>query len=170
MISEPELPAWKPELDAIVGARHGGQVEHVLGLLQKLDGRFPHVAEIAFQLAWTHDVLTQPREARPHYERAIALGLAANELAGALIGLGSTWRSLGEPARAAEILRAGRTQFPNHREFDIFLALALHDLGDHTAALQLALTALVETSDDPGVTAYQRTIRFQAVKLGGDRK
>jgi hypothetical protein len=51
------MSAWKPELDAIIGARHGGQVDHVLGLLQKLDARFPHVPEISYQLAWTSDVL-----------------------------------------------------------------------------------------------------------------
>ena len=45
------MSPWKPELDAIIGARHGGQVEHVHGLLQKLDARFPNVAEIAYQLA-----------------------------------------------------------------------------------------------------------------------
>ena len=73
---------WKPELDAIIGARHGGQVDHVLGLLQKLDARFPNVPEIAYQLAWTCDVLGREAEAVPHYERAVALGLAPNELAG----------------------------------------------------------------------------------------
>jgi hypothetical protein len=75
---------WKPELDAIIGARHGGQVDHVLDLLQKLDARFPHVPEIAYQLAWTSEVLGREAEAVPHYERAISLGLAPNELAGAL--------------------------------------------------------------------------------------
>ncbi len=157
---------WKPELAAIVGARHGGQVDHVLDLLVKLDARFPNIAEIAYQLAWTHDVLGHEREALPHYERAIALGLPSNELAGALIGLGSTWRTLGQPARAAEVLRSGRAQFPDHREFEVFLALALHDLGEHAEALQLALTTLIETSEDPGITSYQRAIRFQAGKLG----
>jgi len=56
---------WKPELDAIIGARHGGQVDHVLGLLQKLDTRFPNVPEIAYQLAWTCDVLGREAEAVP---------------------------------------------------------------------------------------------------------
>ena len=160
------MPDWKPELDAIIGARHGGQVDHVLDLLGKLDTRFPNVAEIAYQLAWTCDVLGRERDALPHYERAIALGLPPNELAGALIGLGSTLRTLGQPARAVEVLRSGRAQFPDHREFEVFLALALHDLGQHAEALQLALTTLVETSEDSGITSYQREIRFQAGKLG----
>ena len=90
------MSPWKPELDAIIGARHGGQVEHVHGLLQKLDARFPNVAEIAYQLAWTCDVLGLATEAIPHYERALTLGLAPNDHASALLGLGSTLRATGD--------------------------------------------------------------------------
>ena len=156
---------WKPELDAIIGARHGGQVEHVLGLLQKLDARFPNVPEIAYQLAWTSESLGREAEAVSHYERAIALGLAPNELAGALLGLGSTLRHAGQLARSAEVLRSGRAQFPDNREFDVFLALTLHALGQHDEATKLLLLTLADTSEDPGITAYQRTIRFEANRL-----
>lgn len=156
---------WKPELDAIVGARHGGQIEHVLDLLKKLDQRHPHVAEINYQLAWTCDVLGRETEALPYYEKAVALGLAPNELSGALLGLGSTLRMTGNLERSAEVLRSGQMQFPDNREFDIFLALTLHDQGHHTEALKLALTTLCDTTEDPGLTSYQRAIRFHAGKL-----
>lgn len=156
---------WKPELEAITGARHGGQVAHVLDQLKDLDRRFPHVAEIAYQLAWTCDVLGREAEALPWYEKAVALGLPPNELSGALLGLGSTLRVLGQAERAVEVLRSGRRQFPENREFDVFLALALHDLGRHDESLKLVLEALCDTTDDPGLTAYQRAIRFHAEKL-----
>ncbi|MBW8781633.1 MAG: tetratricopeptide repeat protein [Verrucomicrobia bacterium] len=156
---------WKPELDAIVGARHGGQTEHVLASLKKLDARYPHVAEIVYQLAWTCDVLGHPAEALPYYEKAVALGLAPNELSGALLGLGSTLRCTGQTARAIDVLESGRRQFPENREFEIFLSLALHDAGRHTEAMQLLLTTLAETTEDPGVLAYQRAIRFYAARL-----
>ena len=164
-VSLSESPAWKPELDAIIGARHGGQVEHVLGLLQKLDARFPNVPEIAYQLAWTSDTLGRSSEAILHYERAIALGLAPNELAGALLGLGSTLRHTGQLTRSAEVFRSGRAQFPDNREFDVFLALTLHALGRHDEATKLLLLTIADTSEDPGITAYQRAIRFQANQL-----
>lgn len=157
--------AWKPELDAIVGARHGGQIAHVLDLLKKLDARHPNVAEINYQLAWTCDVLGRETEALPYYEKAVALGLAPNELSGALIGLGSTLRNVGQLPRSAEVLRSGRAQFPDNREFDVFLALTLHDLGQHAEAAKLLLTVIADTSEDPGLTAYQRAIRFYAGKL-----
>ena len=156
---------WKPELDAIVGARHGGRVDHLLDLLRKLDARYPNVAEINHQLAWTLETHGKPAEALPHYEKAVALGLAPNEHANALIGLATTLRSLGQAARAAEVLRSGRLQFPDNREFDMFLSLALHDLGDHAEALRLALIALADTTEDPGLTAHQRAIRHEADRL-----
>jgi len=156
---------WKPELDAIVGARHGGRIDHVVDLLRKLDARYPNVAEIAYQLAWTLETHGKPAEALPHYDKAITLGLVPNEHANALIGLATTLRTLGDSKRAADVLRSGQLQFPDNREFDAFLALALHDLGQHGEALQLALTLLADTSEDPGITAYQRALRFAAGKL-----
>lgn len=158
-------PAWKEELDAITGARHGGKVQQVLGQLKDLNRRFPNVAEINYQLAWTCDVLGHEAEALTFYEKAIALGLPENELSGALIGLGSTLRNLGQLERSAEVLRSGQAQFPDNREFDVFLALTLHDLGRHGEALKLALEALCDTTEDPGLTAYQRTLRHYAREL-----
>lgn len=158
-------PAWKPELDSIIGARHGGQVKQVLQRLQELDRRFPNVAEINYQLAWTCDVLGRESDALPYYEKAVALGLPENELSGALLGLGSTLRNLGQLERSTEVLRSGRAQFPDNREFDVFLALTLHQLGRHNEAMQLVLEALCDTTEDPGLTAYQRALRHYAGKL-----
>ena len=165
MSAEPEIPAWKAELDAIVGARAHGQLKELLPRLLKLDEHHPYVAEIAFQLAWTCDTLGCAADALPYYEKAVALGLPPNELSGALLGLGSTLRSLGQHARAEEVLRSGQAQFPDNREFDVFLALALHDQGQHSKAMQLMVETLCATTDDPGLTAYQRAIRHAASKL-----
>ncbi|MFI5356889.1 MAG: tetratricopeptide repeat protein [Opitutales bacterium] len=159
------MPDWKAPLSAITGARHGGQVGSSLEPLRALDARFPNVAEINYQLAWTCDALGRAAEAVPIYEKAIALGLPPHELSGALLGLGSTLRSLGRHDRAAEVLESGRAQFPGHREFDVFLALALHDLGRHAEAMQLLLSVIADTADDPGLTAYQRAIRHHAENL-----
>jgi tetratricopeptide (TPR) repeat protein len=159
------MSAWREELSAIVGARAHGQSEEIFPRLQKLDAQHPNVAEINYQLAWTCDVLGRAQEALPYYEKAIALGLPPNELSGALLGLGSTLRVLGQPDRSAEILRSGKSQFPENREFDVFLALTLHAQGKHAAALQLALETLCDTTEDPGLTAYQRAIRHAAANL-----
>jgi tetratricopeptide (TPR) repeat protein len=160
-----ELPPWKDELDAIVGARAHGQAEEIFPRLQKLDAKHPHVAEINYQLAWTCDVLDRAADALPYYEKAVALGLPPNELSGALIGLGSTLRTLGQLERSAAVLRSGQLQFPDNPEFPVFLSLTLHAQGKSADALRLALDTLCDTTDDPGLTAYQRAIRHAAAKL-----
>ena len=165
MDSSSDLPVWKNELDAIVGARAHGQSREILPRLKSLAERHPNVAEISYQLAWTCDVLDRAADALPYYEKAVALGLSPNELSGALLGLGSTLRLLGQLERSAEVLRSGQLQFPDNPEFAAFLALTLHAQGQHAEALRLALETLCATTDDPGLTAYQRAIRHAASKL-----
>jgi tetratricopeptide (TPR) repeat protein len=165
MSDDPPIPAWKEELDAIVGARAHGQFNQLLPRLQDLDARHPHVAEIAAQIAWTCDVLGRHEQALAAYEKAVALGLSPNELSNAYVGLGNTLRALGQPDRSAEVLRAAKLQFPDNREFDAFLALTLHAQGRHGEALALALETLCDTTDDPGLTAYGRALRHAAAKL-----
>ncbi len=160
-----DLPPWHAPLAAITGARHGGQVTGLLKQLRALDAAHPHVAEIAYQLAWTLDAAGRPADAVPHYERAIALGLPPNELSGALLGLGSSYRLLGQLDRADSALAQGRAQFPTNREFEVFLALLRHDQDRPAEALQLALGVLLDTSEDIGITAYQRALRHHVAAL-----
>ena len=164
-MSAPHQSAWQEELETIVGARAHGQSKEIIPRLKSLDERYPNIAEINFQIAWSCDVLGLAADALPYYEKAVALGLPPNELSGALLGLGNTLRALGQQARAVEVLRSGKAQFSENREFDVFIALALHDLGQHSAAMQLMVETLCDTTEDPGLTAYQRAIRYAAAKL-----
>ncbi len=150
---------WKPELDAILGARHGGAAEAVISRLRELDRRHPNVGEIHVQLAWSLASAGRHPEALEHYERALALGLAPHEHAGALVGLGCALLELGQPARACETFRSGRSLFPDQREFDAFLAVALRAAGHSDEAAQILLDVLIETSEDRGIAAYQRSLR-----------
>jgi len=158
-------PEWRPALDVLMGSRHGGRVHELLDALRDLDRRHPNVAEINYQLAWTYEVLERETEAVPLYEKAISLGLPENELCGALLGLGNTLRVTGEVARAVEVLCSASAQFPDNKELDAFLALALHATGKHTESVQTLIEALCETSEDTGITAYQRALRHHASRL-----
>ncbi|KXU36482.1 hypothetical protein AXK12_03190 [Cephaloticoccus capnophilus] len=148
-----------------MGSRHGGRVHELLAALSDLDARYPNIAEINYQLAWTYEVLDRETEAVPLYEKAIALGLPENELCGALLGLGNTLRLIGKTARAVEVLRSASAQFPDNKELDAFLALALHAAGEPTEALRTLIDILCETSEDTGITAYQRALRHHASRL-----
>lgn len=156
---------WKEELDAIVGARHGGASEALLSRLQDLDRRRPNVPEILYQLAWSYDSVGKPEEALSRYEKALSLGLDPNEHAGALIGLSTCLLKTGQAPKASEIFKSAQAQFPENREFEAFLALARFAEGKQAEALQILLVVLAETSEDPGIVSYQRTLRHLATRL-----
>lgn len=154
---------WKPELDAIVGARHGGRVDSVLPALRRLDARHPLVPEIAAELAFTLAATDDPRGALEAYERALALGLPtpaeqANTLAGHAVCL----LRLGRSGDAVAALERARVQFPEHTEFAAFLALARHRAGQTDAAFALLLATLLDSTEDIGLAAHQRTLRSLA--------
>jgi len=166
MHAEPdESPPWKEELDAVIAARHGGALAVTLPRLEQLAERYPNIPEIHYQIAWTCDTDGQPAGAIPHYEKAIAQGMSPIELSGAMLGLGSSLRLTGAFDRSEKVLRDGKARFPDHHEFDVFLAMTLHNLGRHAEAMELLLTTLVDTAEDPGITAQGRTIRFLASQL-----
>lgn len=148
-----------------VELRQDGKAEEARALLLALADERPDDAEVLYQTAWTHDHLGLEREAVPYYRRALDAGLAGEERRGALLGLGSTYRSLGEYALAEEMLRQGVAEFPEDRAMQVFLAMALYNQGQHKEAMSLLLRNLAETSDDARIRRYERAITFYAPDL-----
>ena len=155
----------RDRLQEAVRMREAGDLEQARLRLVELAEEFPGNAQVSYQTAWVHDALGLEREAVPFYERALALGLAGEERAGALLGFGSTLRTLGSYEAAAGVLRSGVAEFPERRVFEAFLAMALYNLGRHADAMERLLLTLADTSSDPTISAYQRAIRFYADKL-----
>jgi tetratricopeptide (TPR) repeat protein len=145
--------------------REVGQLEEARALLLDLVAAHPDDPVVNYQCAWSHDALGLEREAVPFYERAIALGLTGDDLEGALLGLGSTYRCLGEYQKAIETLGKGAAQFPNQRSFEVFLAMALYNTGAHAEAMERLLRTLAETSADASIQRYKRAILFYSDKL-----
>ncbi len=155
------MEAWKTELDAIVGARHGGKTDHVLPALKALDARHPHTPEIAAEIAFTHVSRGEDAAAIEHYDRALALGLPTPaEQANALAGRAACLLRLGRAEEAAAGLERARAQFPENAEFAAYLAVALKRAGRADEACTLLLDTLLELSDDVGLSAHQRSLRF----------
>jgi tetratricopeptide (TPR) repeat protein len=154
------------QLASAIRLRQGGQLQEARELLLKLVAAQPDDPRVSYQCAWVHDALGLEREAVPFYQRAIDSGLAGEDLAGALLGLGSTYRALGEYQQAIATLRRGIATFPGDRSFEPFLAMALYNAGQHAESAELLLRALAETSADDSIRRYQRTILFYADKLG----
>ena len=155
----------RSELESAVRLREIGDFQEAESLLTRILAESLDDAEANHQMAWLYDVQGREREAVPFYVRAIAGDLSDEERRGALLGLGSTYRALGEYPDAVEVLRQGVSEFPADRAMQTFLALALHNIGEHRQAVDLLLKHLVETTSDPGIRSYEKALRFYTGRL-----
>ncbi|PES99530.1 hypothetical protein CN491_01365 [Bacillus cereus] len=118
---------------------------------------FTRDAEVLYQCAWIHDLMGLETEAVPYYEQAIANGLEGESLCGAYIGLGSTYRCIGEYDKAITILEAGIQKFPENDAMKVFLSLAKYNVNDHESAMKLLLETVVKVDT---VKEFERAISF----------
>jgi len=126
----------------------------------------PEDPAVNYQCAWVHDRMGRELEAIPLYERAIERGLSGGDLEGAILSLGSSYRAVGSPAKAAEVLQGGAARFAQNRAMQVFLAMALHNLDEHAQAMEILLCNLAETISDPEIASYKDAISFYASRLG----
>jgi len=118
---------------------------------------FTKDAEVLYQCAWIHDVMGLETEAVPYYEQAIANGLDGESLCGAYIGLGSTYRCIGEYEKAIVVLEAGVKKFPENDPMRVFLSLAKYNVNEHESAMKLLLETVVKVDE---VKEFERAISF----------
>jgi tetratricopeptide (TPR) repeat protein len=142
-----------------------GQPEEALAILRELVIAHPDDAQVQLHTAYACDGLGYEREAIPHYERAMALGLNDQDLQTVYVNLGSSHRAIGAYEPAVTVWREGIARFPDNRALTTFLAMGQHNLGDHSAAMETLLRHLAETTTDPWITRYRRAILFYSDKL-----
>jgi tetratricopeptide (TPR) repeat protein len=128
------------------------------GLLVALVAQNPDDAELQYEAACVHDFLGEEASAIAYYRAALLGPLSEENLRGAYLGLGSTYRALGRYAEAEATLRLGLERFPHANEMKVFLAMTLHNLGQSKAAVECLLTVLAETSSDRDIQAYRTAI------------
>jgi len=104
-------------------------------------------------------------DAVEHYRAAIAGDLGDDELRGALLGLGSTYRALGRDAESDRTLREGIERFPDFRPLRVFHALTAYSLGDAREAVRELIEALLESPADPDIHRYRRALAAYAEDL-----
>jgi len=148
------------EVKQAINLRTEGKQKESNELLLKLVADFPEDAFINYQCAWSFDVLGLEAEAVPYYEAAIQLGLSGKELEGALIGLGSTYRTLGEYEKSKSVFLKGIELFPNNRSMQVFYSMTLYNLKEHNRAMELLLNCLIETTKDEEIISYKKAINF----------
>ncbi|GGA24207.1 tetratricopeptide repeat protein [Paenibacillus physcomitrellae] len=152
-------------LEKAIGLRQSGNPAEAKTLLEQLLRQEPVNASVWYQCAWTHDVMGLEKEAVPFYEKALELGLGGEEREGALLGLGSTYRTLGLYNEAERLFAQANLEYPENKEFQVFRAMVKYNLKAYSEGMELLLKLLAETSADPGIQAYKRAILFYADKL-----
>jgi tetratricopeptide (TPR) repeat protein len=153
------------KLASAINLRELEKHEEARQLLLQLHSEFPEDPQVNYQCAWIHDLVGLEREAIPFYEKAIQTGLNGDDLKSALLGMGSTYRCIGEYQKSIETFQHALTLFPDSHEFNVFLGMAYYNVGEHSKAMELLLNSLANTSSDEGILRYQRAIRFYSDKL-----
>ncbi|WP_100333597.1 tetratricopeptide repeat protein [Bacillus alkalisoli] len=153
------------ELDKAIDLRKRGKHKESNELLKRLVDEFPDDASINYQCAWSFDLLGEEAKAVPFYENAIKFGLHPADLEGALLGLGSTYRTLGEYEKSKNTFLKGMDLFPDNRAMQTFYSMTLYNLKEHKKAMELLLKCLIETTNDPDISSYKKAIEFYSDKL-----
>lgn len=142
--------------------RSAGQHTAALAILLDLHKALPDDAKLNYEIACTYDPQGLEAAAVPFYERALEGGLVGEDRRGALLGLGSSYRSIERFADAVRTLERGLAEFPEAPEFEVFLGLALYSMGDYRRAVQTLLRHVATHPGHERVATYQRAIHFYA--------
>jgi tetratricopeptide (TPR) repeat protein len=153
------------DLEMAIDLRNKGNLKESNAILIKMANDYPNDAGIHYHCAWSFDVLGEESAAVPFYEKAIQLGLSDKDLVGAILGLGSTYRTLGEYEKSKDTLHKGIERFPNNRALQVFYSMTLYNLSEHKAAMEILLQCLSETTKDQDILSYKRAIEFYSNKL-----
>jgi tetratricopeptide (TPR) repeat protein len=122
----------------------------------------PYLPVAHYLAAWARDAQGLEAEALAHYEKSFELGLSGENLRGALLGAGSTYRNLGNLARSEEILRRGIQDYGESSEFSAFLALTLYSAARSREAVSILLKLLADSTANIHIKRYDGALRYYA--------
>ena len=145
--------------------RKDNKPDQALVLLTELLKSNPDDPAINYQMAWTCDFMGKESEAVPYYEKAIKNGLTGEDRKGAMLGLGSTYRCLGEYQKSLKVFDQAMQEFAEDRSLKVFRALTLHNLGKSEDSIEQLLILLLDTTRDQSIKSYDKALRFYSDKL-----
>ena len=136
--------------------------EAAIVYFRRLADACPEDGRVHFELASVLDGASREAEAIPQYQKALDLGLTAEDRAGALLGLGSSLRVVGKYKEAIELLKDAVKEFPDHRPLKAFQALARIYAGiESDSAIDQLNCLLVEGQ----LGVYEAVLRRYAVEV-----
>lgn len=97
------------------------------------------------------------KNAAQYYEKAISIGLPDEELKGAYLGLGSTYRTLGKYDDSKKVLEERLVKFPQDEAMKVFYAMTLYNLKEYSKAMEILLSSVADTSSDENINKYKKS-------------
>lgn len=153
------------KLETAIRLREERKLKESNEILINLVKEYPNDAMVNYQCAWSFDVLGLEINAVPYYEKAILIGLDDEDLQSAFLGLGSTYRTLGQYEKSKEVFEKALFKFPENRAIKVFYAMILYNLKEHSKAMEILLCNLTQTSLDGNIKKYKKAIEFYSDKL-----
>ncbi|WP_312099525.1 tetratricopeptide repeat protein [Niallia sp.] len=154
------------KLNKAIDLRKNGDLKESNQVLSELVRESPDDALYNYQYAWSFDILGEEEKAVPYYENAIKIGgLPPKDMEGAILGLGSTYRALGEYENSKDVFLKGMELFPDNHAIQVFYSMTLYNLKEHSKAMELILKCLINTTNDTELLSYKRAINFYSDKL-----
>jgi tetratricopeptide (TPR) repeat protein len=153
------------ELERAIELRKEGKLKESNEILIYLVNEYPNDPTINYQCAWSFDALGLEKDAIQYYEKSILIGLPDEELRGAYLGLGSTYRTLGQYKESKEIFEKGLAKFPHDRSMEVFYAMTLYNLEEYSKAMEILLYIIAQTSLGKDINKYKKAIEFYSDKL-----
>ncbi|WP_044337889.1 tetratricopeptide repeat protein [Rossellomorea aquimaris] len=153
------------KIEEAIELRESGECQASIERWKRLIQGDPDNGFLHYQCAWTHDKMGLESEAVPYYENSIQLGLDDKDLQGAYLGLGSTYRTLGEYEKSKSVFEEGIRRFPENKAMSVFYAMTLYNLNKHSQAMELLLISICNTSCDADIQAYHKAILYYSNQL-----
>lgn len=153
------------KINKAIKLRENGDLKESNEMFSILIKNYPDHAYVNYQYAWSFDVLGKEKEAVSFYERAIKLGLTGKDLEEAFLGLGSTYRALGEYEESKNTFQKGIDLFPDNKAIQVFYSMTLYNLKEYSTAMEILLKCLSETTLDVDILNYKKAITFYSDKL-----
>ena len=152
-------------LQKIKNLRRDGKADQAFDAVQSAIAQFPNSPELQYLAGSICDAYRTEKEAVPFYLRSLELGLRGLDRRDALLGLASTYRSLGKYEESKTTFEMGIKDFPEYRPYQVFLALTEFNLKQSDITIRRLLEQLIETTSDQEIRSYEKALRFYSTKL-----
>ncbi len=145
--------------------REYGKVDEALKIVLNLLKEDPDDSCLNYQCACCYDLLGEEVLSTGYYEKAIENKLEGDDLEGAYLGLGSTYRFVGKYEESKKLLEEAILKFPDNLEFEVFYGMTLYNLKKYEKAMEIMLRIIAETSSNENIKKCKAAILYYSNKL-----